>query len=83
MAAAEFRGNFWSFGGQNPRTFKHRGYINQNEALEPVIPKTYFHGHLRPSLPKTESFEYSISIFIAIFIRSGEDIIQQASYKTR
>ena len=37
-----FWANFWPFLGQKPKAFKHRGFIYQNEALEPVIPKNVF-----------------------------------------
>ena len=41
---------FWSFWGQNTKTFKHGGFIYQNEALEPKIPKTVFSWSLEVTL---------------------------------
>ena len=42
FGTAEFWAIFWPFLGQNSKAFKHRGFIYQNEALEPVIPKNVF-----------------------------------------
>ena len=43
---------FWSFWGQNTKTFKHGGFIYQNEALEPKISKTVFSWSLEVTLSK-------------------------------
>ena len=47
-----FEAIFWSFWGQNPKTFKHRGFIYENEALDSGITKNLFAWSLEVTLTK-------------------------------